>query len=611
MCGIAGFTGKDKAVPYLIGCLEKLEYRGYDSSGIALCAENKIDVIKRSGKLSELKKAVLSEEKSDAGCGIGHTRWATHGEPTERNAHPHLSENGVFAIVHNGIIENYNELKVELIKEGVCFVSDTDSEVIAQLLEKNYNGDFLDSAVRTLCRLEGAFAVAVLCRDYPGKIFCARKGSPLILCCNEKGSFISSDVTSVAGLCKDIYRLADGECALADGDTAEFYDFSMNKIEKSTERLDIGENDARKQGYEHFMLKEIYEQEQTAARTVTKHIRDGEVYFEGLESLFDSVTDISRIVFVGCGSAYHVCLSAKYTTEMLARISCSAEIASEWRYSDSPVDGRCLCVFISQSGETADTLAALEKAKKAGAKTLAIVNVPSSSLAVKSEYVIYTAAGAEIAVATTKAYTAQLLTVYLLAVKAAKEKKCIASDDYTRLISFLESTPDGIAETVSAVSAEAQTLAEELFKQEHIYFIGRNTDYPAALEAALKLKEVSYIPCEAYPAGELKHGTISLVEKGTVVAALIGNTEVMTKTVSNVKEVKARGARVIAVGCKDNILRDAFTSEDRFLGVCYSESVFSALYEGIAMQLLAYYVAKNRGCDIDMPRNLAKSVTVE
>lgn len=611
MCGIAGFTGKDKAVPYLIGCLERLEYRGYDSSGIALSSENNIDVVKRSGKLVELKKAVLCGKESESLCGIGHTRWATHGDPSEKNAHPHLSENGVFAIVHNGIIENYTQLKSSLAADGVHFSSDTDSEVIAQLFEKNYKGDFLEAARKTLCCLEGAFAVAVLCRDYPGRIFCAKKGSPLVLCFNEKGSFISSDVTSVVCFSRDIYRLGDGECALADAEGAEFFDFSLNRIEKSSERLDMSAQDAQKQGYEHFMLKEIFEQEQTAARTLSKHIRGEEIYFEGLDSLFASAGDIRRIVFVGCGSAYHVCLSAKYVTERLAKICCSAEVASEWRYSHSSVDSEALCVFISQSGETADTLAALERAKKSGARTLSIVNVPSSSLAVKSEYIIYTAAGAEIAVATTKAYTAQLLTVYLLALKLAGSLDSITGSDYQRLLGFLRSTPNGISETLSAISPEAQKLADELYGVNHIYFIGRNTDYAAALEAALKLKEVSYIPCEAYPAGELKHGTISLIEKGTAVAALMGNGDVLTKTLSNIKEVKSRGARVIAVGCTDDLPCDIFTSEDRFLGTACPESVFSALYEGVAMQLLAYYVAKKRGCDIDMPRNLAKSVTVE
>ncbi len=611
MCGIAGFTGKDKAVPYLIDCLERLEYRGYDSAGIALCGKEAFDVIKRSGKLAELKKAVYPEVKWESRCGIGHTRWATHGSPTEKNAHPHISDKGKFAIVHNGIIENYIELKSELLAEGVRFSSETDSEVIAQLLEKYYVEDFSDAVKKTLCRLEGAFAVAVLCKDYPGRIFCARKGSPLVLCFNDKGGFVSSDVTSLVGYSKEIYRLDDGECAFISADGAEFFDFSMGKIAKEPEKLNISAEDAQKQGYEHFMLKEIFEQEQTAARTVSKHIRGDKIIFESAETLFDDTARIKRIVYVGCGSAYHVCLSAKYVTESLAGICCSAEIASEWRYSASPVDSDTLCVFISQSGETADTLAALQKAKKSGARTLGIVNVPSSSLAVKSGFVIYTAAGTEIAVATTKAYTAQLITVYLLALKLAKTRNSIKDSDFKRLLDFIKGVPEQIAEMLSVASEQAQELAQELYNGSQIYFIGRNTDYAAALEAALKLKEVSYIPCEAYPSGELKHGTISLIEKGTFVAALMGNNDVITKTMSNVKEVKSRGARVIAVGCKALMPEDVFTKEDRILSVPFSESVFSALYEGIALQLLAYYVAKKRKCDIDMPRNLAKSVTVE
>lgn len=607
MCGIAGFTGRDRAVPYLIDCLERLEYRGYDSSGIALCRNNDIDVIKRSGKLSELKKAVLCIENCDCYCGIGHTRWATHGSPTENNAHPHLSQSGTFAIVHNGIIENYAQLKGELENDGVSFISDTDSEVIAQLLEKNYDGSFSEAARKTLFRLDGAFAFAAVCKDFPGKIFCAKKGSPLVLCRNEMGVFISSDVTSVVSYTDSIYRLEDGECAFITADSIEFFDFYMREIEKSSEKLTVSADDAKKQGYEHFMLKEIFEQEQTVNKTVLKHVRGDDICFEGADLLFENADSIKRIVFIGCGSAYHVCLSAKYVTESLAGICCSAEVASEWRYSASPVDSGTLCVFISQSGETADTLAALEKAKNSGAITLSIVNVPSSSLAVKSEFVIYTAAGAEIAVATTKAYTAQLITVYLIALKFAG----IKGKPYKKMLGFIKSSSGGIAEIFSGLLTKIQNTAQEIYKSKQIYFIGRNTDYPAALEGALKLKEVSYIPCEAYPAGELKHGTISLIEKGTVVVALAGNSDVLVKILSNVKEVKARGARIIAVGSIKDISGDLFSAEDRVIAVPFSESVFSALYEGVVLQLLAYYVAKNRGCDIDMPRNLAKSVTVE
>lgn len=611
MCGIAGFIGKEMAVPYLIDCLERLEYRGYDSSGIALCKKGSIEVTKRKGKLAELKKAINVKEEKNSCCGIGHTRWATHGSPTEKNAHPHMSEKGLFAIVHNGIIENYAELKNELISEGVTFSSQTDSEVIAQLFEKNYKDDFLISARKTLSRLEGAYAIAVICRDFPDRIFCARKGSPLVLCFGEKGGFISSDVTSLAGHSNEIYRLDDGECALVSSEGAEFFFSDMVPKEKLPEKLNISAEDAQKQGYEHFMLKEIFEQNQTAARTVHGHIRGDDIFFEGLDSLFDIASDIRRIAFIGCGSAYHVCLSAKYVTERLTGIYCSAEIASEWRYSDSPVDKSTLCVFISQSGETADTLAALVKAKASGALTLGIVNVPSSSLSVKSDFVIQTAAGAEIAVATTKAYTAQLITVYLIALRLAKEKDCVDKEDYVRYTEFIRRIPDGISEILACVPGQAQKIAEEICNVSQIYFIGRNTDYPAALEGALKLKEVSYIPCEAYPSGELKHGTISLIEKGTYVVALMGSSDVLAKTAGNVKEVKSRGARVIFVGNADRIRTDDYGSEDKILSLPDSENVFSALYESIALQLLAYYVAKMRGCDIDKPRNLAKSVTVE
>ncbi len=611
MCGIVGFTGKERAVPYLLDCLSKLEYRGYDSAGIALFEEKGIDVTKCQGKLSVLTSVVASKKKSSSLCGVGHTRWATHGRPDERNAHPHLSQKGIFAVVHNGIIENYARLKAELISEGYSFVSETDTEVIAHLLEKNYQGDFIGAVKATLPLLEGSYAVAIICKDYPGKIFCSRWGSPIVLAQNEKGSFISSDVTSLLKYTDEIYRLEGGESALVSGGKLEFFDRSMEKIEKAPEKISWTVADAEKKGFGHFMLKEIHEQSETAERTIKKAVKQGEITFEGLEGLWQKLSEIRRIVFVGCGSAYHVGLAAKHVTEKLTGIYSSAEIASEWRYGASPVDKHCLAVFISQSGETADTLEALRKAKAMGAVTIGIVNVVSSSVACESDYVIYTKAGPEIAVATTKAYTAQLITAFLLAVKISFIKGSITAERYKRLVCELVSSKEKIACMLEEMPEKAEKLAGEFFTCEHIHFLGRNTDYAAAMEGALKLREVSYIPCEAYASGELKHGTISLIEKDSVVVALMGNDELAGKTFSNIKEVKSRGGRIIGLVSQGTLSSEQLGELDRVLELVSGEGLFSCIYEGVALQLFSYYVAKKRGCDIDKPRNLAKSVTVE
>lgn len=612
MCGIVGFTGKDRAVPYLLDCLSKLEYRGYDSAGIALLNEKHIDVTKCAGKLSVLTSVLASKKKDNSSCGIGHTRWATHGKPSEKNAHPHLSPNGVFAVVHNGIIENYARLRQELTEKGYIFRSETDTEVIAYLLEKNYDGDFLTAVRKTVDRLEGSFAIAVLCRDYPGKIFCYRWGSPLVLAKNEKGCFISSDVTSLLKYSNEVFRLGGGESALADEETVEFFDKEMKRIEKKAEKITWTVADAEKSGFEHFMLKEIFEQSETVQKTLSEYVNGNDIVFPKMEKIFDTTEKIKRILFIGCGSAYNVGLTAKYVTEKLTGIYCSAEIASEWRYSDSPVSEDCLAVFISQSGETADTLAALRKAKKAGAMTLGIVNVISSSVACESDCVLYTRAGPEIAVATTKAYTAQLVLAYLLALKIGKLYGKIEDEIYLSFLSEIKNAPSGISLLLERLSAKAEKLADELFTSRQIYFIGRNTGYATAMEGALKLKEISYIPCEAYAAGELKHGTISLIEKGTPVVALLGNRELSMKTLSNIKEVKSRGARVIGVADSVTLDGEAIDEFDRLLEIpACKHGIFSGIYESIALQLFAYYMAKKRDCDIDKPRNLAKSVTVE
>lgn len=610
MCGIVGFTGKERAVPYLLDCLTKLEYRGYDSAGIALTGKTKIEVTKRKGKLSVLTSELMSKKQSISSCGIGHTRWATHGAPEERNAHPHLSQNGYFAVVHNGIIENYEELKRELVSQGCKFVSDTDTEVISQLLEKNYCGDFLSAVRATLSRLKGSYAVAVLCKDYPGKIFCSRWGSPIVLAKADKGNFVSSDVTSLLGYADEIYKLEGGESAFLDEENIEFFDKDMKRIDKDAEKILWSVEDAEKKGFEHFMLKEIFEQEETVKNLIGEYIRNGEISFPDISFSDEELSGFERIVFIGCGSAYHAGLIAKYTVQSLAGICCEAETASEWRYAKSPLNEKCLCVFISQSGETADTLAALRKARSEGAITLGVVNVVSSSVASESESVIYTKAGPEIAVATTKAYTAQLVVLYLFALKLARIKGRISVGEQKMLLDKLEASASGIGEILKSLPDTAKALAREYYTSEQMYFIGRNTDCAAAMEGALKLKEISYIPCHAYAAGELKHGTISLIEKGTPVVALMGNSELFSKTLSNVKEVKSRGARVIALCSRKNYEKNPDLC-DAFIPLPEGDSFISCIYEGIALQLFAYYTAKNRGCDIDKPRNLAKSVTVE
>lgn len=609
MCGIVGFAGKERAVPYLLDCLGRLEYRGYDSAGIALSQERKIEVIKSKGKLSVLTSIIMSKKQSSSCCGIGHTRWATHGKPDEKNAHPHTSRNGYFAVVHNGIIENCEKLKSELVSQGCVFASETDTEVIAHLLEKYYQGDFVTAVKKTLSRLEGSYAVAILCKDYPGKIFCSRWGSPIVLAETENGNFISSDVTSLLKYTDEVYKLDGGESAMVDSDGIEFFDRDMNKIDKNPEKICWSVEDAEKNGYEHFMLKEIFEQKETAERILSEYVRDGEINFPEFNLSDEELLKLNRIVFIGCGSAYHAALSGKYVTEKIAKVYASAEIASEWRYGDSPVDENCLCVFISQSGETADTLAALRKAKSYGSKTLSVVNVVSSSVAGESDSVLYTRAGPEIAVATTKAYTAQLFVLYLLGIRLARVRGAIDMRREKSLIAELCSVKNELGRILERLPAQIERISNEFYTCEQMYFIGRNTDYAAAAEGALKLKEISYIPCEAYAAGELKHGTISLVEKGTVVVSLTGNRDMYSKTLSNIREVKSRGARVVVFGNTKDDTAEALC--ESFVSLPECEGVFSAVYEGVALQLFAYYVAEKRGCDIDKPRNLAKSVTVE
>ncbi len=607
MCGIIGYTGKNNAVPYLIEGLKKLEYRGYDSSGIALQKANEIFLLKRQGKISELEKAVSPELFSF--CGIGHTRWATHGEPSWRNAHPHLSRKGVFAIVHNGIIENSADIKETLIGEGYSFLSDTDTEVVCQLLERNYKGNPLSCIAETVKNLEGSYALAIIHKDYPKTIFCAKKDSPLLIGKSNEGGFVFSDSAAAGRHCNNIYSLEDYELAEITEDCISFFNSDCTPIEKAPRNICCKSCDSEKNGFCHYMLKEIYEQPTAYKNTISAYCDEKNISFPLARFSAQEVCNLDKIYIVGCGSAYHAGIYSKHIIEDLTGISTTAEIASEFRYGSVPLNEKTLVIIISQSGETADSIAALNSAKSKGAKTLCIVNVEGSTMAQKADMLIYTKAGIEIAVATTKAYLCQIAVLSLLAVYLADKKQNLCSETKQKLIKEI-SLLDKYIEKELTSNEELCFTAEKLKNAEHIYYIGRNTDYALCLEGALKLKEISYIHCEAYPAGELKHGTISLIEKGTHVIAVCLRKDLFTKTLSGIKEVKARGAQITAVTREE--FKGYFDEDDNIIVLKSSCSdMLSPIPGVIPLQLLSYHTAVKRGCEVDKPRNLAKSVTVE
>lgn len=607
MCGIIGYVGENNAVPYLLDGLRKLEYRGYDSSGIALHKANEIYLIKRQGKISELEKAVSPSLFSF--CGIGHTRWATHGKPSQINAHPHLSRNGIFAVVHNGIIENAQNIKQELTMDGYRFISDTDTEVISQLLEKNYQGSLLQCISDTVKKLEGSYALAIIHKDYPKTIFCAKKDSPLLISKSSEGSFVFSDSTAVRNYCDSFYSLEDYELAEITKDHISFFDYNGKHIEKIPKKISSKSADSEKNGFPHYMLKEIYEQPMALKKTADAYCTNGSVNFPSVRLSEDEVKSIARIHIIGCGSAYHAGVYGKYIIEELTGISTTAEIASEFRYSNVPLSKNTLVIIISQSGETADSLAALNLARSKSAKTLCIVNVEGSTMAEKSHMTIYTKAGTEVAVATTKAYLCQIAVMYILAVFIAHKKGTLNADEYTEKLKEICSLYEKIERELRS-NNELSAMADTLLNAEHIYFIGRHTDYALALEGSLKMKEISYIHCEAYPAGELKHGTISLIEKGTPVIAVCLREDILKKTLSGIKEVKARGADVIILTKEE--FRNHFEENDKILTVkSVCSDALSPMLGAISLQLLSYHTAVKRGCEVDKPRNLAKSVTVE
>ena len=608
MCGIVGYTGTQQAAPILLDGLKKLEYRGYDSAGIAVLNEGAIKVDKVSGRIANLCELTEDGKDCPGTTGIGHTRWATHGAPTDTNAHPHLSNDVRFAIVHNGIIENYIALREELTEKGYHFESETDTEVIVHLLEMYYKGDLRRAVIKTSSRLSGSYALGVICTEKPDTIYVAREASPLILGVGAGENFFASDVTALVANTRNAIYLDDGEFAEITPDGVTVFDPAGQTITKKIARITWDIEAAEKGGYEHFMLKEIIEQPRAVKATITPRIQDGHVVLDDIEWSKEYLQSINKILITACGSAYYAGCAAKYTLEKLCRIPVSCELASELRYSDPLIDEHTLLIVLSQSGETADTIAAMKECKARGARTLAIVNVVGSTIAKLADDVLYTWAGPEIAVATTKGYTTQVSVLYLVALYISRTLDRVEDADYYHHLSSLLMLPKRIQESLD-MNPKIPKIAKKYHATKSMFFIGRNTDSAIALEAALKMKEISYIHAESYAAGELKHGTIALIEEHQPVIALCCNQSIMEKTLSNIVEVKARGAEVLAVAYKGN--QEILSQADDVIFIPKIDTLFSAVVEIVPMQMLAYYVAKENGCDIDKPKNLAKSVTGE
>ena len=611
MCGIVGYVGTQEAAPILLDGLRRLEYRGYDSAGMAVCGPEGLQVCKTRGRLQAL--ADLTEEgRTLAGTlGVGHTRWATHGEPNDINAHPQVSQSGLFAVVHNGIIENYALLRAQLTAKGYAFRSETDTEVVAQLLDYYYaaSRDVFEAVNSMLSAVEGAYALGIVCADAPDRLIAARKDAPLLLGYGDGENFIASDVTALLRHTRDIVYMDDGELAIVTCGGIRIYDERRRPIEKEHHYIDWDVDAAEKGGYDHFMLKEIYEQPDAIARAITGRIRDGRVVLSDLTMTDREIRELGRVCIVACGSSYHVGMVGKYVLERLLRRPVEVSLASEFRYSDPIVGKGDLVIVISQSGETLDSMAALREARKRGARILSIVNVVGSSIARESHDVLYTWAGPEIAVATTKAYSTQMVVLNLLGLYFGDILGTVDFDTYTAMVQGIEALPAQMAHILSD-TAEIQAAARELAGHEQIFFIGRNLDYALSLEGSLKLKEISYIHSEAYASGELKHGTISLIEEGTPVIAAATYMPLFDKAMSNVVEVQARGARVLALTTETGAER-MHSRVARVLTVPETETMLLPQLGVVPLQLLAYYIALARGCDIDKPRNLAKSVTVE
>lgn len=612
MCGIIGFAGKTEAVPTLIDGLERLEYRGYDSAGVAVVsADGRLQVKKSKGRLSVLRELLDTQKPLEGSIGIGHTRWATHGEPNDTNAHPHIGQEGKIAVVHNGIIENYLEIKQSLIRKGVRFSSDTDTEVIVQLLEYYYkkNSNLMDAVYAVLHRIKGAYAMGILCSDYPEQMVAARKDAPLLIGYGEKENYIASDVTALLANTRTVTYMEDDEVAVITADQVQIYDGDRFLLEKEKHRIEWDVSAAEKGGYAHFMLKEIMEQPEAVRKTISPRLAGGEIVLEELNDIKKLAENISRIYIVACGSAYHVGMVGKYVLEKLLHIPVEACLASEFRYSEPLLGESALVIVISQSGETLDSMAALREAKRKGSKVLSIVNVMGSSIARESDHVLYTWAGPEIAVATTKAYTTQMVLLIMFGICLAKQLNRIGQNEYKAIVGELQSLPEKISAILKDLNIY-QKAASRYFNHNSVFYIGRNLDYALGLEGSLKLKEISYIHSESYAAGELKHGTISLIEPGTLVVALATYEPLVEKSLSNIVEVRSRGAEVIAMTTEQTVnLINAQASE--VFVIPRVHALLQPVLGVVPLQLFAYYVALNRGCDIDKPRNLAKSVTVE
>ena len=612
MCGIVGYVGEKPAAPILLKGLEKLEYRGYDSAGIAVRNEEtgKIEIVKAKGRLK-----ILSE-KTDGGvavpgtCGIGHTRWATHGEPSETNAHPHCTDDRSVVLVHNGIIENYQELKEKLQKSGYTFYSQTDTEIAVKLVDYYYKktGSPLEALTRSMLRIRGSYAFGVMFHDYPGKLYAARKDSPLIIGKSKTGCLIASDVPAILDRTRNVYYIGNLEIAELSRDEIHFYNLDREEIEKEVVKIKWDAESAEKGGYEHFMLKEIHEQPRAVQDTVGAYVKEGRISF-GESGLTDEVLKgLDRIYIVACGSAYHVGMVGKYVLEDLADIPVEVDLASEFRYRNPKLVPNSMVIIVSQSGETADSLAALRLTKERGIPVLGIVNVLGSSIARESDYIMYTYAGPEISVATTKAYSAQLIAVYLLAIQMAFVKGLIDEKRYGELLAELGRLPEKIQKTLDDKD-RIQWFASKYANAKDIFFIGRGIDYAISLEGSLKMKEISYIHSEAYAAGELKHGTISLIEDGTLVVGVVTQKALFEKTISNMVEVKSRGAYLMGLTLYGNY--NIEDTADFSVYVPKTEQYFTTSLAIIPLQLMGYYVSVAKGLDVDKPRNLAKSVTVE
>ena len=608
MCGIVGYIGTNQAAPILLDGLSKLEYRGYDSAGIAVYNGEKIEMVKSKGRLKVLSELTHDGATLPGTLGIGHTRWATHGEPSDVNAHPHMNKDETIVVVHNGIIENYLKLKRKLEKRGYEFISDTDTEVIAHLLDYYYQGNPLQAVTKVMHRMEGSYALGIIFRDHPDELYAVRKDSPLIAGRTEGGCIIASDVPAVLKYTRDVVYMENEEIARMTRDSLEFFNVDEEPVEKELVKIDWDVNAAEKGGYEHFMLKEMYEQPKAITDTFSPRLKDGKIVIEELNMSPEEIREVGKIMIVACGSAYHTGVTAKYVFEGLARIPAEVDLASEFRYRDPILDEKTLVVIISQSGETADSLAALREAKRKGARVLGIVNVVGSSIAREADNVMYTWAGPEIAVATTKAYSAQLIALYLLAMKFAYDRGELDEAGLGEMIEEMKALPAQVEMALNN-RERIQRFANRYLAAKSIFFMGRGIDYAISLEGSLKLKEISYIHSEAYAAGELKHGTIALIYEGQPVIALCCNDAVMEKTMSNIVEVKARGAEVLAVAFKGN--GKIVSLADDMIFVPKIDPLLCAVAEIVPLQLLAYYVAKENGCDIDKPKNLAKSVTVE